>query len=34
MGYPIVARKRNIDVDIQNGNGVGGGSVVGWLPIV
>lgn len=33
-GYPIIARIANLPVHIRNGNGVGGGQVVGWLPIV
>jgi hypothetical protein len=33
-GYPVMARLGNLPVDIHNGNGVGGGRVVGWLPIV
>ena len=33
-GYLIVARLLNLDCDIRNGNGFGGGMVVGWLPIV
>ncbi|KAF7980011.1 hypothetical protein HWV62_40118 [Athelia sp. TMB] len=33
-GYPIMARIANLPVHIRNGNGVGGGQVVGWLPIV
>ncbi|EIW75603.1 hypothetical protein CONPUDRAFT_65807 [Coniophora puteana RWD-64-598 SS2] len=34
QGYPIVARCANLPVDIQNGRGVGGGRVVGWLPFL
>ena len=34
MGYPIVARLGNLPAEIRNGKGVGGGCVVGWLPIV
>jgi len=34
MGYPIVARLANLPAEIRNGRGIGGGSVVGWLPIV
>ncbi|EPQ59138.1 hypothetical protein GLOTRDRAFT_103193 [Gloeophyllum trabeum ATCC 11539] len=34
MGYPVVARIANLDIEVRNGNGVGGGRVVGWLPIV
>ncbi len=30
----MVVRCANLLVDIRNGNGVGGGQVVGWLPIV
>ncbi|KAG1864088.1 hypothetical protein C8R48DRAFT_672801 [Suillus tomentosus] len=33
-GYPIIARLANLPVAIRNGNGVGGGRVVGWLPLV
>jgi hypothetical protein len=33
-GYPIMARIANLPVDIRNGEGIGGGQVVGWLPIV
>jgi hypothetical protein len=33
-GYPVMARCANLPVDIQNGEGIGGGWVVGWLPIV
>ncbi|KAF7965604.1 hypothetical protein HWV62_42659 [Athelia sp. TMB] len=33
-GYPIMARIANLPAHIWNGNGVGGGQVVGWLPIV
>ncbi|KAG1879750.1 hypothetical protein F4604DRAFT_1922961 [Suillus subluteus] len=33
-GYPVVARLANLPTDIHNGQGVGGGYVVGWLPIV
>lgn len=33
-GYPIVARCVNLPVHIRNSNGVGGGQIVGWLPIV
>lgn len=32
--YPVVARCANLPTDIRNSNGVGGGRVVGWLPIV
>ena len=33
-GYPVIARCANLPVEIRNGNGLGGGRVVGWLPIV
>ncbi|KAI5987075.1 hypothetical protein EDD15DRAFT_2372818 [Pisolithus albus] len=33
-GYPIVARLANLPTWIRNGEGIGGGRVVGWLPIV
>ncbi|KAH9170356.1 hypothetical protein EDB89DRAFT_1853558, partial [Lactarius sanguifluus] len=33
-GYPVIARCANLPAEICNGNGVGGGCVVGWLPIV
>ncbi|KAH9024194.1 hypothetical protein EDB85DRAFT_2075196 [Lactarius pseudohatsudake] len=33
-GYPVIARCANLPAEIRNGNGVGGGRVVGWLPIV
>lgn len=33
-GYPVVARITNFPIDIRNGEGLGGGCVVGWLPIV
>ncbi|THH10264.1 hypothetical protein EW146_g8426 [Bondarzewia mesenterica] len=32
-GYPIIARCRNLPVDIQNNDGIGGGHIVGWLPV-
>ncbi|KAH9161604.1 hypothetical protein EDB89DRAFT_2080510 [Lactarius sanguifluus] len=31
---PVVARCANLPTTIRNGNGFGGGRVVGWLPIV
>ena len=34
MGYPVYVRIGNIDVEIHNSNGIGGGELVGWLPIV
>ncbi|KAG1738055.1 hypothetical protein EDD22DRAFT_982336 [Suillus occidentalis] len=33
-GYPIVARCANLPAAVRNGEGLGGGRVVGWLPIV
>ena len=33
-GWPVVARIANLPTRIQNGEGIGGGHVVGWLPIV
>ncbi len=33
-GYPIVARLANLPAEIRNGDGYGGGQVVGFLPIV
>ncbi|KIJ61765.1 hypothetical protein HYDPIDRAFT_176905 [Hydnomerulius pinastri MD-312] len=33
-GYPVVARCANLPTAIRNGEGFGGGRVVGWLPIV
>lgn len=33
-GYPVVSRCANLPVDIRNSTGVGGGRLVGWLPIV
>ncbi|EGO30670.1 hypothetical protein SERLADRAFT_364543 [Serpula lacrymans var. lacrymans S7.9] len=32
-GYPVIARCANLPTDIRNGTGVGGGRVVGWLPV-
>ncbi|KAG9309309.1 hypothetical protein JVU11DRAFT_10797 [Chiua virens] len=32
--YPVVTRCANLPVGIRNGEGFGGGCVVGWLPIV
>lgn len=34
MGYPILARCTNLPTDVCNGEGIGGGRVVGWLPMV
>jgi hypothetical protein len=33
-GYPVIARCANLPSHIRNGNGIGGGQVIGWLPIV
>jgi len=33
-GYPVMARIANLPVKIRNGEGIGGGRVVGWLPMV
>lgn len=33
-GYPVYVRCANLPSDIRNGEGVGGGRLVGWLPIV
>ncbi|KAF8834824.1 hypothetical protein BDN67DRAFT_992580 [Paxillus ammoniavirescens] len=33
-GYPVVARCGNLPVGLRNGDGIGGGRMVGWLPIV
>ncbi|ETW76940.1 hypothetical protein HETIRDRAFT_328617 [Heterobasidion irregulare TC 32-1] len=33
-GYPVIARCANLPTNIRNGSGIGGGCVVGWLPIV
>ncbi|KAF7973288.1 hypothetical protein HWV62_15663 [Athelia sp. TMB] len=33
-GYPIIARIANLPIHIRNSNGLGGGQVVGWLPII
>ncbi|KAG1736663.1 uncharacterized protein EDB91DRAFT_1238031 [Suillus paluster] len=33
-GYPVIACIANLPASIQNGEGVGGGRVVAWLPIV
>jgi hypothetical protein len=30
QGYPVIARLANLPITIRNGNGVGGGRVVGW----
>ena len=33
-GYPVIARCANLPTKIRNGTGLGGGRVVGWLPVV
>jgi len=33
-GYPGLARCANLPVELRNGKGIGGGRLVGWLPIV
>ncbi|KAI6011002.1 hypothetical protein BKA83DRAFT_4467353 [Pisolithus microcarpus] len=33
-GYPVIAHLTNLPVSIQNGEGIGGGHVIGWLPII
>ncbi|KAH9828716.1 uncharacterized protein C8Q71DRAFT_799953 [Rhodofomes roseus] len=33
-GYPVMARCAQLPIEIRNGNGIGGGAVVGWLPVV
>ncbi|KAI0258987.1 hypothetical protein BC834DRAFT_1020051 [Gloeopeniophorella convolvens] len=33
-GYPVVVRCANLPAKIRNGEGIGGGCIVGWLPIV
>lgn len=33
-GYPVVVRCTNLPIHIRNGEGIGGGMVIGWLPIV
>ncbi|KAG1813563.1 uncharacterized protein BJ212DRAFT_1447796 [Suillus subaureus] len=33
-GYPIVARLANLPTHIRNSQGMGGGYIVGWLPVV
>ncbi|THU90821.1 hypothetical protein K435DRAFT_675329, partial [Dendrothele bispora CBS 962.96] len=33
-GYPVIARCANLPSSIRNGTGIGGGRLVGWLPIV
>ena len=33
-GYPVLACCANLPIGVHNGTGVGGGRLVGWLPIV
>ncbi|KAG2139767.1 hypothetical protein DEU56DRAFT_871106 [Suillus clintonianus] len=33
-GYPVVARLANLPTNIHNSQGMGGGYIVGWLPVV
>ncbi|KAI5989534.1 hypothetical protein EDD15DRAFT_2171237 [Pisolithus albus] len=33
-GYPVIVRCANLPVEIRNSHTIGGGCVVGWLPIV
>ncbi|KAF9024771.1 hypothetical protein BDP27DRAFT_1248625 [Rhodocollybia butyracea] len=33
-GYPVIARCANLPQDMRNGVGLGGGRLVGWLPVV
>ncbi|KAE9407876.1 hypothetical protein BT96DRAFT_1033699 [Gymnopus androsaceus JB14] len=33
-GYPVIVRCANLPMNIRNGAGIGGGRVVGWLPII
>ncbi|KAJ8690115.1 hypothetical protein PTI98_011573 [Pleurotus ostreatus] len=33
-GYPVIARVGNLNIDIRNGEGPGGGFMVGWLPVI
>jgi hypothetical protein len=34
VGHPIIARLANMPVSIRNSEAIGGGSIVGWLPLV
>ncbi|KAK0472602.1 hypothetical protein IW261DRAFT_1424193 [Armillaria novae-zelandiae] len=34
QGYPVIVRLGNLPSHIRNGQGVGGGCVIGWLPII
>ncbi|KAF9045535.1 hypothetical protein BJ165DRAFT_1415498 [Panaeolus papilionaceus] len=33
-GHPVLVRCANLPVEIRNGEGVGGGRLIGWLPIL
>ncbi len=33
-GYPVLARCANLPVEIRNTHGIGGDTLVGWLPVV
>ncbi|KAF4583960.1 hypothetical protein EYR40_002458 [Pleurotus pulmonarius] len=32
--YPVIARCANLCTAVRNGRGIGGGTVVGWLPVI
>ncbi|PBK81833.1 hypothetical protein ARMGADRAFT_1048756 [Armillaria gallica] len=34
QGYPVITHCGNLLIDIRNGNGVGGGCVIRWLPVI
>ncbi|EPS96046.1 hypothetical protein FOMPIDRAFT_1131204 [Fomitopsis schrenkii] len=33
-GYPVLSRCAHLPIEIRNGVGIGGGALVGWLPLV
>ncbi|PBK94906.1 hypothetical protein ARMGADRAFT_927261, partial [Armillaria gallica] len=33
QGYPVIAHLGNLKIGIRNSNGVGGGCIIGWLPV-
>ncbi|KAI6016297.1 hypothetical protein BKA83DRAFT_4497922 [Pisolithus microcarpus] len=33
-GYPVVVQCANLPVEIQNSQAIGGGCIIGWLPVV
>ena len=33
-GYPVLVRCAQLPIEIRNGTGIGGGALVGWLPLV